>query len=262
MKSHSDQFIYRQLTDDELTSFGDQGYHRYGPILTEAGVEQMRAECMAAWTAEKLPFEPGKTWLHNSLLQNIHHKSSIVRNFYFAGPLVDVAEQIIGPNIKGVTTQLTFKLRGNTMEFGWHQDNGYGELDPYNAISCLTALDDADEDNGCLMLIPGSIKRGQIDLGYVRTVEAKKADKEINLKVDESDALPIPMKTGECLFFSCWTLHKSAGNHSKTRDRRILFQRYADADAVEVYNDRTPRLGRLLRGCTRYPEVKAFEVEL
>ena len=45
-------------------------------------------------------------------------------------------------------------------------------------------------------------------------------------------------------------------------DRRILFLRYADADAVELYNDRRPRLGALLRGETRFPEVAAFEKEL
>jgi hypothetical protein len=57
-------------------------------------------------------------------------------------------------------------------------------------------------------------------------------------------------------------LHKSDGNFSKDRDRRILFLRYADADAVEVYNDRRPRLGRLLKGETVFEEVKAFESEL
>lgn len=35
-------------------------------------------------------------------------------------------------------------------------------------------------------------------------------------------------------------LHRSGGNTSQ-RDRRVLFLRYADADAVEVYNDRKPR---------------------
>ena len=42
----------------------------------------------------------------------------------------------------------------------------------------------------------------------------------------------------------------------------MLFLRYADADAVEVYNDRCPRLGRLVRGKTRFPEVEAYEAEL
>ena len=70
------------------------------------------------------------------------------------------------------------------------------------------------------------------------------------------------MKAGECLFFHCHMLHKSEGNRSKDRDRRILFLRYADADAVEIYNEGKPRLGRLVRGATRFEQVRAFEGEL
>ena len=70
------------------------------------------------------------------------------------------------------------------------------------------------------------------------------------------------MKAGECLFFHCHMMHRSEGNHSKDRDRRILFFRYADADAVEVYNDNKPRVGRLVRGKTIYPEVESYEASL
>jgi hypothetical protein len=255
-------FVYRPLTPDELALYEREGYCFYGPILTDAGLEQMRNECMEAWRREKDEFDPDKTWLQNALLPNIHHRSAVVRRFYFDGPIVDVAQTLIGPNIKGATSQLTFKLRGNTRSFGWHQDNGYGQLDPANAITCLTALDDADPENGCLWLIPGSHRGGQVDVGERGSVAAKKAQQEISLEVDESEARPMPMRAGECLFFHCWTLHKSQGNFAADRDRRFLFLRYADADAVEVYNDRKPRLGRLLRGTTRFPEVDAFEQDL
>ena len=73
--------------------------------------------------------------MKNSLLSDIHHRSETVRRYYFHGPLVDIATQIIGRNLKGATSQLTFKMRGNTMPFHWHQDNAYGELDPYTAVS-------------------------------------------------------------------------------------------------------------------------------
>jgi ectoine hydroxylase-related dioxygenase (phytanoyl-CoA dioxygenase family) len=154
------------------------------------------------------------------------------------------------------------RLLGNVKPFAWHQDNGYGELEPYNAISCLTALDDTDTENGCLWIIPGSNRLGQIPVGEAGSAAAKAAFREIRVEADESKAIPIPMKAGEALVFGCWTLHKSDGNHAKDRDRRILFLRYADADAVEVYNERKPRLGRLVRGSTRYPEVEAYEQNL
>lgn len=254
-------FLYRRLSEAELAAFRENGYHSYGRILTDEGLREMRRQSMVVWTAEKGAFDPNKTWLENALIVDIHHQAPIVRDYYFEGPLVDVAEQIIGPNIKGATSQLTFKMKGNAKPFPWHQDNGYGELDPYNAISCLTALDDTDQENGCLWLIPGSNKKGQLDHEQKQKALETRYKGELKAQADESGAIPMPMKAGECLFFSCWTLHKSEANYSD-RDRRILFLRYADADAVEVYNNRRLRLGRLLRGISRFEEVTKFEGDL
>ncbi len=252
--------MFQTLSLAQRQAYADEGYLRLGRVLTDDGLEAMRAECMSAWCAEKGDFDPHKTWLQNALLGDIHHRSDNVRDYYYRGPLVDVAEQLIGPNIKGATSQLTFKMRGNTTAFGWHQDNGYGELDPYNALTTLTALDDTDEQNGCLWIVPASHKRGQVETDF--RLADKLSEKAIELDIDESTAIPVPMRAGEAIIFHCWMLHKSQGNFSTDRDRRILFLRYADADAVEVYNDRRPRLGPLLRGVTKFPEVEQFEAEL
>lgn len=253
-------FNYRKLIDEELASYQEKGFLIIKGIIKQEGVAQMQKECMAAWDKEKEAFDPDKSWLQNSLLVNIHHQAPSVRNYYFEGPLVEIASQIIGPNIKGATSQLTFKMKGNIKPFGWHQDNGYGELEPYNAITTLTALDDTDRGNGCLWLIPGSHKQGQIRVE--QSEMNKKSQSEIIVEADDSLAVPMEMKAGDALIFNCWMLHKSDGNYSTDRDRRILFLRYADADAVEVYNDGKPRLGRLVKGTTRFEEVKNFEADI
>ncbi len=258
-KTLAKYFNYRRLTDAKLEFYDQNGYLVIDRILTASGLKRIEVECMRAWHDEKDEFDSEKTWLQNALLRNIHHKALLARDYYFDGPLVGIAEQIIGPDIKGVTSQLTFKMRGNTKPFHWHQDNAYGELDPYNSITCLTAFDDTDQSNGCLWIIPQSHKQGQ-QAGL--SLAEKRNQAEIKVDADETNAIPMPMTAGQCLIFNCWMLHKSDGNFSNDRDRRVLFLRYADADAVEVYNDRKPRLGRLLRGTTRFPEVAAFETDL
>jgi hypothetical protein len=253
-------FNCRKLTDKELALYQDQGFLIIKGILNPEGIIQMQNECMIAWDKEKQGFDPDKSWLQNSLLVNIHHQAATVKDYYFDGPLVDIATQLIGPNIKGATSQLTFKMKGNTKSFGWHQDNGYGELAPYNALTTLTALDDTDRGNGCLWLIPGSHKQGQIRVK--QDDEQKKNQSEIVVEADDNLAVSVEMKAGDALLFNCWMLHKSDGNYSTDRDRRILFLRYADADAIEVYNDRKPRLGRLVRGVTKFEEVRTFEADI
>jgi hypothetical protein len=251
------------LSREDVRHYEEQGYLFLRGVLNPSDLATMLDECMQAWNNEKGGYDPAGTWLHNALLPDIHHQSTAVRGYYNRGPLVDVAEQLIGPNIKGATSQLTFKMRGNTKPFGWHQDNGYGQLEPANALTTLTALDDTDEENGCLWIIPGSHRQGQIDVSDRLTPEAKAAGIELSIEVSNAaEAIPVELRAGDAVVFHCHLLHRSEGNFSQSRDRRVLFLRYADADAVEVYNNRRPRLGPLLRGVTQFSEVAAFEREL
>ncbi|MCG8584387.1 MAG: aminotransferase class V-fold PLP-dependent enzyme, partial [Pirellulales bacterium] len=93
-------------------------------------------------------------------------------------------------------------------------------------------------------------------------VDVKAAGVDLSIELSTTtEAIPVELRAGDVVVFHCHMLHRSEGNHSTTRDRRILFLRYADADAVEVYNNRRPRIGPLLRGVTRFSEVAAFERE-
>mgnify|MGYP001367277883 CR=1 FL=1 len=101
------------LSAAQVEHYREEGFLVLPKLLAPGALEALLAECMAAWEAEKGPFDPSATWLHNALLPNIHDHSKLVQSYYFDGPLVAIAEQLVGPNLKGATSQLTFKIRGN-----------------------------------------------------------------------------------------------------------------------------------------------------
>ena len=249
------------MSNFDLDFYHQNGYAFVGKTVSKKKIVEMRRECMKTWKDLKNKYDQSENWLKNTLLQNIHHHSNEVKNFYFYGPLIEIMKDVLGPNIKSVQSQLSFKLPGNHKNVGWHQDNGYGELNPYNTVTTITALDDADTQNGCLWIIPGSHHYGQLDIGHQVTIEWKNQLNEISLNVDESKSIPVPLRAGESIIFHCLMLHKSEANKSR-RKRRFLFMRYADADAVEVYNGHKPRLGKLLCGKTKYKSVEEFEKEI
>ena len=262
-RSHHASKSRPRLSQAELANFKLKGYVVLRGLLSEHEADALCSDAMVAWAATKTgvsKLEPEtQTWLQSSLLPDVHHHSRRIRDFYWSGPLIDIASTLIGShNIKGATAQLTFKLKGNTKAFGWHQDNGYGHLEPYSSVSCLVALDDTHEENGCLRVVPGSSHGGQLT---ALTAEMKKAGVELVVEVDESTSIPVPMRKGDVLIMHCHTLHASGPNRTDAH-RRLLFLRYADADAVEVFNEGKPRLGRLVCGTTRFPEVESFEVHL
>lgn len=244
-----DLFHFRRLTQVERRHYADYGFVVLEPLVTGAGLRALREQCMDAWYEEKREFDPAAAWSSGNSIPNIHHRSAAVRDYFFRGPLVDICERLIGSNLKGALAELIFSMQGDVKPIPWHQDNDLVQLLPNNAVAAITSFDDMDEEMGCFWVLPGSHRRGRIDV----TAE---------LPLEEKRAVPIAPRAGECVLIHCRTLYKADGNFSHERDRRLLRLRYADADAVHVRAGRPPLLGRLLRGQTRFQDVKTFEADL
>ncbi len=240
-------FESHAASDEDVARYRQQGYLIYGPLLTGTSLEAVQHEVDRLWQAHGKHFDPGAGWLANSLLNGVHRDSPLIRDILYRSPLVDAMTCMIGPNIKAASNQLTFKQRGDDSPFQWHQDNGYGTLAPDNSISCWLALDDVDERNGCLWIIPGSHRNGAIEHSSGKPGERQ-------AQPDGADrAIPLRLRAGECVFFHASALHMSRGNQTD-RMRRAYFFRYADADAIEIVTGQ-PRIGMLLRGKSRFTEV-------
>lgn len=124
------------------------------------------------------------------------------------------------------TDKLNFKRPREGSGFGWHQDS------PYWAHACehlgrlpnvMLALDDADEENGCLRVVRGSHRRGVLSgregegvLGPLFTDPRA---------FDAADAVPAVLRAGSLLFFSPHSVHGSEPNHSE-RARRACVLTY------------------------------------
>jgi ectoine hydroxylase-related dioxygenase (phytanoyl-CoA dioxygenase family) len=158
-----------------------------------------------------------------------------------------------------------------------------GHLSPHTSLSCLIALDDVHLDNGPVRVVAGSHLDGQRALddgtdhaaaaaaaaaataaagrdgqGAAENFKEANGSRVIAMDMGGDEGTPVTMARGQVLVMHCHMMHCSQPNLSD-RPRRILFTRYADADAVEAYNPGAPpRLGRLLCGHTRFPEVAKF----
>jgi ectoine hydroxylase-related dioxygenase (phytanoyl-CoA dioxygenase family) len=129
----------------------------------------------------------------------------------------------------------------------------YGNLSPETAVTTILALEDVTVESGAIRVVPGSNLKGQLPSDWSPLVEGR--TRSVVIDIDVQDGVPVPMRAGQILFLHCHTLHGSEGNHSST-DRRMLFCRYADADAVEVYNAGAVRVSRLLSGVSSYESVR------
>jgi ectoine hydroxylase-related dioxygenase (phytanoyl-CoA dioxygenase family) len=141
--------------------------------------------------------------------------------------LLAMAAQLLGSReMNQLINQAHYKHPGDGVEFPWHQDsthrrfgqdvwrdvNGRGSY-----VQTVTAIDDVDDDNGPLRLIPGSCR-----LGHIGDV----VDGTLPASLDEHRAFTARMPAGSVLLFGPYTFHSSPPNRS-ARTRRIFINGFA-----------------------------------
>ena len=155
-------------------------------------------------------------------LRRINNPVEISDHFYKVmtdAPMVDMVATLIGPNVKYHHCKINSKLPGSQMVVRYHQDFSYTPHTNDDVITALLLLDDVDEGNGCLMVVPGTHK-GVIDSLY----ESGEFTGKVNPLLEEGylkRQVPIEGKAGSVCLMHTRLLHGSEANLSADRRRAI-----------------------------------------
>ena len=83
-----------------------------------------------------------------------------MRRYAIHSGLVEVAVDLLGPEVRLYWDQAVSKPPGATSDVPWHQDNGYTPVEPEEYVTFTVAIDETSEQNGCLWIQPGSHRSG------------------------------------------------------------------------------------------------------
>ncbi len=130
--------------------------------------------------------------------------------------IVRPMEQLLDGEVYYYHSKMNFKEPHTGGAWAWHQDYGYwynnGCLYPLMA-SCLIAIDQATQQNGCLQVLAGSHLIGRID--HTKVGDQTGADPE---RVEQACAhhklVHCELAAGDAIFFHCNLLHRSDQNTS------------------------------------------------
>jgi ectoine hydroxylase-related dioxygenase (phytanoyl-CoA dioxygenase family) len=113
-----------------------------------------------------------------------------------------------------------------------HQDNYYLQVQPGTCLAAWLALDDCDEANGCLQVVPGTKDTPEL---CPQTADISQSFTDVTVPLAEGmQAKPMIMKAGDVLFFNGQLIHGSFPNSTKDRFRRSLIGHYIVAEAQKV----------------------------
>lgn len=190
-------------------------------------------------------------------LQGRHMDEPFIWRMSTDARIVEAVAACMGDDIMLLSTHFFCKYPDpeSTKHVAWHQDITYWGLEPPEAHTAWIAVDDADLENGCMQVIPGSHRDGIVDHGTSgREGNLLSINQEIpDELVDTSRAVPIELRAGQASIHHGQLYHASHPNRS-TRRRCGLTVRFIPPAARQAEANSLGHEWRpiLLRGEDRY----------
>ena len=164
-----------------------------------------------------------------------HWVSDVAMDMVKHPGIVDVLSQITGAHLpawdgatKCMQSMLFFKPPGLQGQ-AWHQDERFIPTRDRSLVGAWIAVDDATIENGCLWVLPGSHRTGQLwpTRDHERPDLFDPTDESYGF--DDTGAVPVEVKAGTVVFFNGYLLHRSLPNQSPDRRRMALVNHYMNA---------------------------------
>ena len=198
-------------------------------------------------------------------LRRINNPSDISESYFQVmsdSKMVDMVAELIGVNVKFHHCKINLKCPGANTTVHYHQDFAFTPHSNDDVVTALLLLDDVTEDNGCLMVVPGSHKGKMYSLYDGKQFIGRVDDAtETFLK---SKQIPVVGSAGDVCLMHTRLAHGSAPNKS-AHSRGLYICVYTAADAVPLARNPmpSPNEGLIVRGEKQISaRMINFEVEL
>ncbi len=156
-------------------------------------------------------------------LQKIFEYDNYFRDLMENGAPRKIAEELLQDEVIPVNMQYFNKPPGIGQPTPPHQDGYYFHLDPCEAVTGWLALEDVDEETGCVHYVRGSHKTtGFRPHGQTGVLGFSQGITDFGTPEDRDSAVAFPGAGGTFLMHHAKTVHWASGNQSATRSRKAL----------------------------------------
>ena len=201
--------------------FAEQGYLFPVDVFSENDVAEFRREL------ERLESRARDGRVGNKDQLNYPHVIfRFVDRIVRAPALLDVAEDLLGPDLLVWGSTFFIKEPMTDDYVSWHQDLRYWGLDDEDGqVSAWIALSDVTTEAGCMQFLPGSHKGAMLE--HRDTYEDDNVltrGQEAVVDIDDVDIVHAQLKPGQASFHHGKLLHSSAPNRSPQRRIGLAIQ--------------------------------------
>ncbi len=206
-----------RLTDAEIARFHDEGLVIPDYRVPQAVLATLRDE-VDRLIARNPDVRPEQlSGAHNPWGQSARLVGSqVFLDFCRFPEILDMVEQLIGPDIVLWGSQLFCKPAGDGMPVPWHQDGQYWPIDPLATVTVRVAIDDSLPENGCMRYLPGSHRSKTLER-HEYVTERHVALRQQLPAIDEDAARDDVLPAGSISIHDVYLVHGSAANRSARR---------------------------------------------
>lgn len=233
--------LSRALESNLKEQFDEEGYIVVRGLFSQDEVETIRehfeelhakGSIPGCFTAD--PASPDPLKVYPRMLYP-HRVSDVAMRYMTDDRVFDVLDVLFGEEALAAQSMYYFKPPGAKGQ-ALHQDNFYLKVEPGTCIAAWTAIDPADEENGGLVVVPGSqgmevVCPEQADPNESFTTHLVRPPEGL-------EEVPIIMEPGDVLFFNGSMIHGSYPNRSKDRFRRSFICHYAGLSCERIGKER------------------------
>jgi hypothetical protein len=206
-----------RMTDEEIARFHAEGLVIPDYRIPDALLASMRAEVdqLIARNPDVRPEQLSgahNPWGQSSRLVG----SQTFLEFCMFPEILDMVEQLIGPDIVLWGSQLFCKPAGHGMAVPWHQDGQYWPLDPLATVTVRLAIEDSIPENGCMRYLPGSHQSRRLERHEITSASNVALKQELS-EIDETQAKDDILHAGQISIHDVYLVHGSSENRSSMR---------------------------------------------
>jgi ectoine hydroxylase-related dioxygenase (phytanoyl-CoA dioxygenase family) len=204
-------------SEDEIAAYKEQGFLVVERLTTDEELAWLTKIFDAVFEDEAFVFEPGlepdqegPPQLQQTIGPELRFPELLGTTYHRNAKTY--ASALMGVPAERLTTwgHMIRKPALKSRPAPWHQDEAYWEPElDYDAIAAWLPLHDVSIERGCMQFIPGSHLG---DVHVHRHVGDPKANLLLAEDVDDSTAVPCPLKAGGATFHHPRTLHYTAPN--------------------------------------------------
>jgi ectoine hydroxylase-related dioxygenase (phytanoyl-CoA dioxygenase family) len=231
------------LTRQQQQQYNDDGYLLLEGFVSSEWVDRLtramnrfveESRTLTKSTASIL-LEPAHTPEHPRLRRVPHTVAwdPDFEAFGLRGPLLDLAEDLLGPDIRFHHSKLNFKWQAGGEAVRWHQDIQFWPHTNYSPLTIGVYLTDVDDTMAPMGVIPGSHRGPLFALSDATGKWTGSISDEDLKQVDVDSAVWLKGPRGSVTVHNCRMIHGSQPNDSPNM-RPLLLHTYAAADAIPI----------------------------